>query len=43
LAAALLLCALALTTKPAMADTGHGGERPSIFAPSDSRPPENTA
>jgi hypothetical protein len=43
LAAVLLLCAVALSTRPAMAETGTAASAPSIFAPSDAKPPEDTA
>ena len=43
LAAVLLLCAIALSTRPAMAETGTAASAPSIFAPSDAKPPEDTA
>jgi hypothetical protein len=42
LAAALLLCAVALTTRPAMADTGTAATVPTLLAPGESTPPEDT-
>ena len=43
LVALLLLCTVALAARPAMAETGTAASAPSIFAPSDSKPPEETA
>src|SRR5215471_5829220 len=42
LAAALLLCAVALTTRPAVADTGTAATVPTLAAPAESTPPEDT-
>jgi len=42
LAAVLLLCAVALATRPAVADTGTAATAPTLLAPSDSKPPEDT-
>jgi len=42
LAAVLLLCAVALTTRPAVADTGTAAPVPALLAPSESKPPEDT-
>ena len=42
LAAALLLCAVALTARPATADTGTPATVPTLLAPSESTPPEDT-
>src|SRR5258708_2043724 len=43
LAVGLLLCTVALSTRPAMAGTGTAASAPSVFAPSDAKAPEDTA